>query len=122
VLTYQIESGKRAVATHRVERVNVTFDGRYTFIMKGDANRVPDLSPVRPEQVKGKRWYAVAYLALPSLLVGGDIREVVVMGAVVVLFGYALFSFAGAARDHRTNRKRAAGAGPAERELEGVGS
>jgi len=120
VLTYQIESGKKAVATHRVERVNLTFDGKYTFIMKGDANQVADLSPVRPEQIKGKRWYAVAYLAYPSLLVGGDIREVVVMGAVVVLLGYALFSFGGAARDFRTSRRTKVDV--VDRELEEVGS
>ena len=83
VLTYQIESGKKAVATHRVERVEITLAGKYSFIMKGDANDVSDPSPVRPEQVRGKRWYAVPYLAYPSLLVAGDIREFVVMSSVV---------------------------------------
>ncbi|RNL79191.1 signal peptidase I [Nocardioides marmorisolisilvae] len=122
VLTYQIESGKKAVATHRVERVEVTFSGTYSFIMKGDANQVADPSPVRPEQVRGKRVYAVPYLAYPSLLVDGDVRELVVMGSVVLLLGYALFSFAGAARDHRATRRRRTEPGTAARELEEVGS
>ena len=122
VLTYQIESGKRAVATHRVERVEINLAGKYSFIMKGDANDVADPTPVRPEQVRGKRWYAVAYLAYPSLLVDGDIREVAVMGAVVLLFGYALFSFAGAARDRRANKSLRSDTDVPQRELEEVGS
>jgi len=122
VLTYQIESGKKAVATHRVERVEITLAGKYSFIMKGDANDVSDPSPVRPEQVRGKRWYAVPYLAYPSLLVDGDVREFVVMSSVVLLFGYALFSFAGAARDHRATRRRGSATPAADRELEEVGS
>ena len=129
VLTYQIKSGDPVVATHRVVSISIptSASGEYGFVMKGDANDSADPAIVRPEQIKGKRWYAVPYLAYPSLMVDGNIRQVVVMGAVVLLFGYAGLSFAGAARDRRTARRKtktdAAVASEIEApEMAGVGS
>src|SRR5690348_3451699 len=104
VLTYQLQSGDPTVATHRVVGVGTTMGGDARFTLQGDANNAPDPNVVRPEQIMGKRWYSVPYLAYPALVVDGDIRQAVVMGAVVLLFGYALLSFAGAARDRRASR------------------
>ncbi len=119
-----MRSGDPAVATHRVVGVGVTMSGEYLFKTKGDANNAADPSAVRPEQIRGVRWYSVPYLAWPTLKVGTNIRQVVVMGAVLVLLGYALASFAGAARDRRRSRKVAPGADAAadEQELTGVES
>jgi len=123
VLTYQLRSGDSTVATHRVVGVGTTLGGEPRFTLQGDANNGPDPAVVRPEQIKGKRWYSVPYLAYPSLVVDGDIRQTVVMGAVVLLLGYALFSFAGAARDRtRTHRERRTGSDHVEHQLEEVGS
>jgi len=123
VLTYQIRSGDPTVATHRVKSVQLSLKGKYTFILQGDANNAPDPAPVKPVQIRGVRWYSVPYLAYPSLMFGRDVRQTVVMGAVVLLLGYALFSFAGAVRDARTNRRGSASQPDAERrELEEVGS
>lgn len=107
VLTYQIESGKPAVATHRVVGVRVDMTGERSFTLQGDSNSAPDPNPVKPVQIRGARWYAVPYLAAPSLLVGGDVRQGVVMGSVVILLGYAGFSFMGAARDRAQSRRPA---------------
>jgi signal peptidase len=105
VLTYQIKSGDPTVATHRVSAVGLTTNGEYRFTMKGDANDAADPALVRPEQIKGKRWYAVPDLAWPTLKVDADIREVVVIGAVGLLIGYSVMSFVGAARDRRRARR-----------------
>jgi len=122
VVTYQIESGDPTVATHRVVAVGIDMKGEYRFTMKGDANNVDDPSEVRPEQIRGKRWYSVRYLAWPTLKVGGHVRQLVVFGAVAVLIGYALMSFAGAARDRRRSRSGSADAAVDAREKAEVGS
>ncbi len=105
VITFQLKSGDPTVVTHRVVSVGVALDGRRQFTTKGDANNAPDVHRVIPEQIRGVRWYSVPYVAYPSLLVGGNIRQVVVMGSVALLLGYAAMSFLGAARDRRRARR-----------------
>jgi signal peptidase len=122
VVTYQIESGDPTVATHRVVAVGIDMKGEYRFTMKGDANNVDDPSEVRPEQIRGKRWYSVRYLAWPTLKVGGHVRQLVVFGAVAVLIGYALMSFAGAARDRRRTKDASTDLAVDEHEKAEVGS
>ncbi|MGY2874993.1 signal peptidase I [Marmoricola sp. URHA0025 HA25] len=122
VVTYQIRSGDPTVATHRVVAVGVNMKGEYRFTMKGDANTVDDPSVVRPEQIRGKRWYSIRYLAWPTLKVGGHVRQLVVFGAVAVLIGYALMSFAGALRDRRRTRSGLADVAVDERERAEVAS
>lgn len=114
VITFQLRSGDPTVATHRVVSVGVALDGKRQFLTKGDANDAPDVHRVLPEQVRGVRWYSVPYVAYPSLWVGGNVRQVVVMGAVLVLIGYALASFAGAFRDRRRARRGQSQTGSAD--------
>ena len=111
VITFQLRSGDPTVATHRVVGVGIAVNGDRVFTTEGDANNAADPNPVRAVQLKGERWYAIPFLGLPSLWFGVGTREVIVMGVVVLLIGYALASFAGAARDRR--RRRAA-ASPSE--------
>ncbi len=108
VITFQLKSGEPTVATHRVVGVNIAMDGTRSFTTRGDANNAADTDPVLPVQIKGKRWYAIPFLGLPSLWLGVGTREVIVMAAVVILLGYALISFIGAARDRRRSRRTAA--------------
>ena len=119
VVTYQARSGDPTVVTHRVKSVGVALDGGYRFVMQGDANDTPDVNPVIAKQIRGVRWYSVPYLAYPSLMVGGNIREVVVMGSVALLIGYSIASFAGALRDRRRERRTATSA-TTHRELQEV--
>lgn len=120
VITYQLKSGDPTVATHRVVSVGYNLAGDLEFRTKGDANNAQDPWVVRPVQVKGVRWYAVPYLAWPTLKVGGNIRELVVMGAVGLLLLYALGSFAGAARDGLRSRRNKVAEAPI-RSFEEVG-
>lgn len=45
-ITYQLESGKAPVVTHRVITITSTSDGERTFTTKGDANGAADQKPV----------------------------------------------------------------------------
>lgn len=105
VVTYQINSGSPTVATHRVKAVTIAGDGERRFVTQGDANQAPDPNPVRPVQVRGVLWYKIPYVGYPSHTVNGDIRKLVVGGAVLVLSGYAAFSFGGALRDRLRTRR-----------------
>ncbi|MFY0408469.1 signal peptidase I [Solicola sp. PLA-1-18] len=99
VVTYQLESGRDTVVTHRVVGVSVDGRGRTTFTTQGDANDVADAEPVRPVQVRGAVWYDVPHLGRVSTLISGD--QHVVLLAVVVggLVLYAAFQLTGAAVD-----------------------
>jgi signal peptidase len=100
-ITYQLESGKPAVVTHRV--VSQGFDGKgeVVFRTKGDANEDPDPNAVQAVQVKGEVWYSVPYLGYVNNLLTGHQRQLGVYAAAAGLLGYALLSFIGAARDRR---------------------
>ncbi|MCW2815594.1 MAG: signal peptidase [Nocardioides sp.] len=103
VITYQLESGKSAVVTHRVIAVSTSTDGERTFVTQGDANSVPDEEPVRAEQVRGQVWYAVPHLGRFSNAISGHQRQLAVYGVAGALVLYAGAMFAGAGRDRRRN-------------------
>ena len=106
VITYQIESGRPEVTTHRVTEVGINnVSGERTFRTKGDANDAVDADPVRPVQVRGRVWYAVPYVGRVNDLVRGP-RQLPLLVAVGGLAGYAAWMFIGAARDKRRGRKQ----------------
>jgi len=104
VITYQLESGKPTVVTHRVVRVGFDGTGQRIFSTQGDANNAPDAKPVLAAQIRGEQWYSVPYLGhLNNALSGGE-RAI---AGYVVGFGlllYAALMFTGAARDRRRDR------------------
>ncbi len=104
VITYQLESRKPLTVTHRVHAQGLAADGRPVFWTKGDANSAVDAKPVRPEQVKGKVWYAVPQLGRVTSALSGEQRQVLVAAAVGGLLLYAAAMFAGAARDRMRAR------------------
>lgn len=101
VVTYQIESGKPAVVTHRIVRVGFDPDGKPLFETKGDANNIADKPWVQPVQIKGKLWYAVPKLGYVNNLISGGQREIALIAIVTFLLGYAAVMFYGALRDRR---------------------
>jgi signal peptidase len=105
VITYQLESGKPAVVTHRVVSQGFDGDGEVVLRTRGDANDDPDPELVQPVQIKGQLWYAVPYLGYVNNLLTGRERQLGVYVVAAGLIGYALLSFAGAARDRRQPRK-----------------
>ncbi|WP_448060898.1 signal peptidase I [Cellulomonas hominis] len=62
IITFQLESGKPAVVTHRVIAVELTSDGERRFRTQGDNNALADADPVRPVQIRGELWYAIPFL------------------------------------------------------------
>lgn len=105
VITYQLESGKATVVTHRVVGVANRFDGTTELITRGDANEDPDPLPVQPVQVKGELWYSVPYLGHLNSALTGNQRQWAVVGVSGVLVGYAAFMFVGAIRDRRRHKQ-----------------
>lgn len=107
VATYQIESGKPAVITHRIIAINNGSNGKRTFVFKGDNNSVRDPSDILAAQVRGKVWYAIPYIGYVSNWVNGVNRTWVTTTGAVLLFGYALFTILSGIRTS-VKKKRAA--------------
>ena len=120
VITYQLESGKADVVTHRVVAVESAIDGERTFVTQGDANDVADPEPVRAVQIKGERWYAVPYLGHVNKLLSGSQRQVAVYVVGSLLLAYAAFMFTGSIRDRRRARRAAERARQAEEQSKEV--
>lgn len=105
VLTYQLESGKPTVVTHRVTSVGVDGTGELRFGTKGDANNDPDARQVLPVQVKGERWYYVPYLGYVTSVITGEQRQIGLVAVVVGLLGHAGITVFSAARDRRRRKE-----------------
>ena len=112
VVTYQIASNQPAVITHRVIQIVEpnTPGGTETFILKGDANSLPDAKPVKPVQVRGVVWYAVPYLGWVNNVINGDARNVIIPIVAGGLFLYAGFMATSTIVDRRRKAKAAAAA------------
>jgi signal peptidase len=111
VITFQIKSGDPTVVTHRVIAQGVDMTGQIRWHTQGDANNAADVNWVLPQQVKGKKWYAVPYLGYVTSFVSKQQRGVIMAVVVLGLVGYAGAQFRGSLRDRR--RKREVSAPPA---------
>jgi signal peptidase len=107
VLTYQIESGKAGVITHRVTEIINSSDGSRTFTLKGDNNDAADDLPVLPVQVVGKLWYSVPWIGYVSNYVNGESRSWLVPVIAIGLFIYAGFMLMSGIVSSVRTRKRA---------------
>jgi signal peptidase len=108
VVTYQIESGRPEVVSHRVTEIVSSSDGGTAFVTKGDANSEPDAALVLPEQVRGTLWYSVPWLGFVNQVVNGDARSWIVPLLAVALLGYAGYALAtGMLEAHRRRTRRA---------------
>jgi signal peptidase len=111
VLTYQLDSGKATLVTHRVIEIGTsTADGTRTFTTKGDNNDIPDADPVQEVQVVGTVLYAIPYLGYVNTAVNGDLRALIVPVIVGGLLVYAVWMVVSSFRD---KRKKAQGDGGA---------
>ncbi|TXL62947.1 signal peptidase I [Aeromicrobium terrae] len=104
VVTYQLNSGKSEVVTHRVIGRTKDKEGRPALITQGDANRTPDPKVVIAKQVKGTMWYSAPKLGRVSNLLNQSQRDLVLSVVVIGLFGYAAFMFVGSAVERRKHR------------------
>lgn len=94
VITYQIESGKPAVVTHRIVSESATQSGEKTLITKGDNNPVDDEEPVIEAQIRGKLFYAVPYVGFAANAIGQGDKGVVLQVVAAVLIGYGVLTIA----------------------------
>ena len=111
VITFQIESGRPEVATHRVIERAVGSDGEVRFTTQGDANNAPDPEPVREVQVLGEVWYAIPYLGWANQAIDGGTRSWAVPALAGALFLYAAWTFSAGIRERRRTKRAAETAG-----------
>lgn len=104
VITYQLESGEPAVATHRVSEITHNLAGETRFMTQGDANESADADPVRPVQVRGKLWYSVPYLGYVNNVISASQRQWAVLLVALGLVGYAAAMFVAAFGERRRPR------------------
>ena len=115
VITFQLESGESAVATHRVVGEGRTRDGERLLVTQGDVNSTADSAPVQAAQLRGVLIYTVPLLGWMNFLISGELRTwvlAVVSGSLVI---YAVWMFVGAWLDRR-RRLSAEATAPARRE------
>lgn len=118
VITYQLESGRPDVITHRIITVTAGQDGERMFITQGDNNAVADPEPVREIQVRGKLFYAVPYVGFAANALGQTDRGPIITILAFGLIGYGAYSMTrGIARDRKNARNVEA---PAETEQPAV--
>ncbi|MDI9899151.1 signal peptidase I [Rhodococcus sp. IEGM 1409] len=113
-ITYQIESGKPDVVTHRIIMARLNSAGDLTFVTQGDANPIADQNPVVPEQIRGKVWYSVPYIGYVYNAITGQMRSVMLTVVVGALSIYAVFMFVGSVRDRTRRRSASADPQPSE--------
>ena len=105
VITFQIETGEPAVATHRVIGKTEAEDGTLRLITKGDDNSVADSDQVRPAQIRGRLWYSVPVLGRANVLLDKSQHQTVVVSVGAGLFLYAAFILVSAATESRPRRR-----------------
>lgn len=108
IVTFQLESGRPGVATHRIVGMTFTADRGTAYVTQGDANAAPDTAPVLADQVRGRLWYAVPLIGWVNYVLTGQMRAWVTPVVAVALCAYAGWMFIGAYRD-----RRGRGSGPA---------
>jgi signal peptidase len=101
VITFQLESGKPTVVTHRITEVQLAEDDERLFTTQGDANANADPEPVMPVQVRGSLWYAIPYLGWVSSLRSSDAADVWIPVVAGLVLCYAAVMVVGAVRDRR---------------------
>lgn len=101
VVTYQLESGRPAVATHRITDITHNLAGETRFTTQGDANESADAEPVRPAQVRGRLWYSVPYLGYVNDVITVSQRQWAVLIVALGLIGYAAAMFVAAFGERR---------------------
>lgn len=101
VVTYQLQSGKPDVVTHRIVRVEASSDGTRRYVTRGDANAVADASPVRAEQVRGRVWYAVPGIGWLAIVKNSTSLQPWLVGIGALLVLYSLVSIVSWVRKRR---------------------
>jgi signal peptidase len=110
VITFQLESGKPTVVTHRITAIELAEDGERRFTTQGDANSIADPDLVLPVQIRGSLWYAVPYLGWVSSIRGDDAASTWIPVVAGLVFCYAAVMVVGGVRDRRRQNTQLADA------------
>lgn len=94
IVTYQIESGEPAVATHRVVGVGVDGEGDRILTTRGDANDVADEEPVRDIQIRGILVYAIPVLGYINVWATPVVKSLLITAIGVAAIGWGILVFA----------------------------
>jgi signal peptidase len=106
VVTFQIESGRPEVITHRITGFTASQDGERLLITQGDNNDVADPEPVREIQVRGKLFYAVPYVGFVANALGNANRSTLVTVMAIGLIAWGAFTMVrGIIRERREKRE-----------------
>jgi signal peptidase len=106
VVTYQLESERPEVITHRITSVAVDQQGNSLLVTKGDNNDVADAAPVTEVQVRGKLLYAVPFAGYAAHWLGNQDRGLIVQLVAIALIGYGAISMTRALLARRTKSRR----------------
>ncbi|WP_104083129.1 signal peptidase I [Cryobacterium sp. Y11] len=107
VVTYQMETGKPGVITHRITAINSTA-GERAFVTKGDNNSQADADAVLEGQIQGRLWYSVPLIGYVNSAINGANRAWIIPVTATLLFCYAGYMFvSGAAASVRRRRDAA---------------
>lgn len=104
VVTFQKESGRPEVVTHRVVGFGTAADGTSRVLTQGDANDAPD-PLVEAGQLRGRLWYAVPHVGTLTSTAAGS-REAAAGAVALALIAYSAFMAVGAVRDRHRSRAR----------------
>jgi signal peptidase I len=107
VVTFQIESGRPDVITHRITGFTASQDGERLLITQGDNNDVADPDPVQEIQVRGKLYYAVPYVGFAANALGNANRSTAVNVLAVALIAWGAITIVrGVIRDRPERRSQ----------------
>lgn len=107
VVTYQIESGRPDVVTHRIIGFSSGQDGERQLLTQGDNNDLADETPVMEIQVRGELFYAVPYVGFLAHALGQTDRSWIITALAVTLIGLGILSMIrGILKDRREARDR----------------
>ncbi|GAA1672296.1 S26 family signal peptidase [Citricoccus zhacaiensis] len=105
VITYQMESGRPEVITHRITSLTASQDGERMLITQGDNNDVADPDPVMEIQVRGKLVYAVPYVGFLANALGQTDRSGIITILAVALITYGLYSMVRGIAKERSEKR-----------------
>lgn len=101
VVTYQLESGRPDVITHRIVSITADQEGNRLLITKGDNNDAVDETPVTEVQIRGKLFYAVPFAGYVANWLGQQDRGLAADLAAGALFVYGAVTIVRGVRARR---------------------
>lgn len=106
IVTFQIESGRPEVATHRVVGIRYDRHGERLLLTQGDANNAQDEAPVQEAQLRGVVVYAVPLLGYVNIWATPGVKSIVVSVLGILAIGWGLFVLL---KDQRRRRRARTG-------------